>query len=383
MTTSGGWGPEGPRVAEAVACAWRAAEPDAGVRALALGDGRPGTAEAVRASGRAEDVLVLAADVVDGGPRARDDAVDALRSGTSRELGRLLAGALATDARTIVVALGGEPGRDIAWADAGAGLLEGLAEGLGVAVPSPGRLAAGGLALAGTRPEDLPDLGALRAHLAGRDVRVLHHRPDALLGLGGLAGTLATGLLDAAEAQDLERALGDLVQAVAGARGGTLVGRDLLGASLSATSAPGRSVAEHARELGAARGGAAGGGAGLALAALGARAVAGAPGVAELVGLEAELADADLVVVVAPVLDGDESHDGVVPVVAGIALDRLVPTVVLAGASFAGRREWSALGVAAVHETGWRTAADVVGADGRATVDAVERTARVARTWRL
>jgi len=376
VVSSGGWGPRGPRVAEGVADAWRRAARDVGVDVLPLADGRTGTAEALVP---ATDVVVLTdATLVDPAvPRAA-----AVTHGSSHALGTLLASALTTDARTVLVALGDARASTLPWADGGAGLLVGLAEGLGVPVPDAARLTAGGPALRGATPGDLPDLGALRRALAGRDVRVAHRSPDALLGLAGLAGSLVPDVLDAAASQELERALGDLVHAVAGARAGTIVGRDLLGAA-SLPSSGARAVADDARALGAARGGAAGGGAALALAALGVPLVPAAPVVADLVGAGARVAAADLVVVVVPVLDGDEAHDGVLPVVAEAALDAAVPVVVLAGTSLSGRREWSALGVAAVHETGWHVPDDLLDGADTLSAAAAERVARVARTWRL
>lgn len=362
--------------------AWRRAA-GVSVDVLPLADGRSGTAEAL--SGVRDVVVLSDATLVAPGT----DRADAVLNGSSRPLGTLLASALTTDARTVLVALGADAGTGTAWADGGAGVLVGLADGLGVPVPDSSRLVAGGAALRGVTADDLPDLGALRRALAGRDVRVAHRAPDALLGLGGLAGGLVPDVLDAAAAQDLERALSDLVHAIAGARAGTLVGRDLLGAASSSSSTTSaRAISDHARELGALRGGAAGGGAALALAALGVPLAPAAPLVADLVGVASVVAQADLVVVVVPVLDGDESHDGVLPAVADAALDAAVPVVVLAGTSLSGRREWSALGVAAVHETGWAVPDDVLGADGAVQDCAVqdcaaERVARIARTWRL
>lgn len=355
--------------------AWRRTV-EVSVDILPLADGRSGTAEALAG---VRDVVVLSdATLVAPGT----DRADAVRNGSSRPLGTLLASALTTDARTVLVALGAAAGTGTAWADGGAGMLVGLADGLGVPVPDSSRLVAGGAALRGVTAGDLPDLDALRRALSGRDVRVAHRAPDALLGLGGLAGGLVPDVLDAVAAQDLERALGDLVHAIASARAGTLVGRDLLGAATSSTTSA-HAVSDHARELGALRGGAAGGGAAFALAALGVPLAPAAPLVADLVGVSSAVAQADLVVVVVPVLDGDESHDGVLPAVADAALDAAVPVVVLAGTSLSGRREWSALGVAAVHETGWAVPDDVLGADGAVQDDAAERVARIARTWRL
>lgn len=376
VVNSGGWGPRGPEVAQGVAVAWRRAVPDATVETVPLADGRPGTAEALATH---PDAVVLSGATLAPAASERPGAVV---RGSSRAFGALLASALDSDARTLLLALGNAPGADTGWADGGAGLLVGLAEGVGIPVPQAERLCAGTTGLRGVTADDLPDLGALRRALAGRDIRAAHHAPDALLGLGGLAGSLAPDVVDAATSQDIERALGDLVQAIASQRAGTLVGRDLLGGASTAASNA-RAVADHARELGAIRGGAAGGGAALMLAALGVPLVPAARAIADLVDLPAHTVDADLVAVIVPRLDGGESHDGVLPVVADEAMSRAVPVVVLAGTSLSGRREWSALGVAAVHETGWTSAAELLDDDGGLRDDAAERVARVARTWRF
>ena len=61
------------------------------------------------------------------------------------------------------------------------------------------------------------------------------------------------------------------------------------------------------------------------------------------------------------------SFDGSLATVAQVALDHAVPVAALVGGSEAGRREWSAIGVAGVHETGhadaeWWTSSDEVAA---------------------
>ena len=372
-------------VARQVVTAWARAVPHADVQPVLLGDGSAGFAETARghladpaADGAAlflETASVAAAEVADVRARTRDGAADALAEhGSSAPVGELLAAALETCARTIVVGAGDALGADTAWADGGAGMLAALAERLGVAGASD-RLRQGAGALAGIDAHDLPDLLALRDALAGRDIVVAQRGDRTLLGLGGLAAGLSQHAVGAATTQRLERNLGDLSLAVGRARSGSLVGRDLLGAPVDvATSSP-----DHlARALAATPGAAAGGGVGFMLAALGARVRRAIDVVADLAHLREKIAASDLVVVVAPAIDAAEVHDGVLPAVAQVALDHAVPVAALVGESEAGRREWSAIGVAGVHETGhadaaWWTSSDEVG----------ERVARVARTWVL
>ncbi len=87
------------------------------------------------------------------------------------------------------------------------------------------------------------------------------------------------------------------------------------------------------------------------------------PGVARL---RAGVAGADLVVVLAEVLDARELHEGPVAEAARAAEPYAVPVVVLAGRDESTRRAWSAAGVSGVHEV------------GDAPLDLVPR---VARTW--
>jgi len=375
-------GPSGARVADAVARrvvdAWVRAVPGADVRPVLLSDGSAGFAETARshlADPAADGAPLFLETASVAVPHARAVAPDALAEhGSSAPVGELLATALETRARTIVVGAGDALGADTAWADGGAGMLAALAEHLGVPGASD-RLRHGAGALGGIDAHDLPDLLALRDALAGRDVVVAQRGDRTLLGLGGLAAGLSQHAVGAATTQRLERNLGDLSLAVGRARSGSLVGRDLLGAPVDvATSSP-----DHlARTLAATPGAAAGGGVGFMLAALGARVRRAMDLVADLAHLREKIAASDLVVVVAPAIDAAEVHDGVLPAVAQVALDHAVPVVALVGGSEAGRREWSAIGVAGVHETGhddagWWTAGE----------DVSERVGRVARTWVL
>ncbi|MEG3616510.1 hypothetical protein [Isoptericola haloaureus] len=83
--------------------------------------------------------------------------------------------------------------------------------------------------------------------------------------------------------------------------------------------------------------------------------------------LHERVAEADLVVVHTPVLDGAALHAGPVHSAAQAAAPHAVPVVVLAGRSEATRRELAGAGVAGAHEVGPVPGEDAV--------------ARVARTW--
>lgn len=100
--------------------------------------------------------------------------------------------------------------------------------------------------------------------------------------------------------------------------------------------------------------------------ALGLSSVTPPPVPPDVARLRAEVADVDLVVVLADVLDARELHEGLVAEAARAAEPHAVPVVVLAGRDESTRRAWSAAGVSGVHEVG-DTPLDVV--------------PRVARTW--
>ncbi len=68
--------------------------------------------------------------------------------------------------------------------------------------------------------------------------------------------------------------------------------------------------------------------------------------------LRALTAAADVVVVHLDVLDQTALHEGPLPLVARVAVERALPVVVLTGRAEASRREWSAGGVSGVHEVG-------------------------------
>lgn len=410
VVPSTAWGEGASRAAQDVTEVWRGAAPGHDVAAVVLGDGSRGFARAALAGGDepagadgarpSPGVTYLeTADVVTrAGYLAPVTVDDAAARGSSAALGALLADALASGARRIVLGAGDALGRDVAWADAGAGMVAELARRLGLDPGAP-RLEEGGLALQGITADALPDLAAIRERVSGHEIVVASRGGRPLLGLDGLAAGLGPQGVAAATTQALERAVADLAHAVAAARSGTLVGRDLLsglGGAVGAADGPagrrsdralagaegargrrgGGDAASLARTWASTPGAGAGGGVGFLLSVLGARLQDGIDLTIAATGLGRRVVNADVVVVVAPSLDAAEMHDGVVPAVANVALAHAVPVVAIVGRSDAGRREWSASGLAAVHEVAASPAPlDLTDPDVRA------RVARVARTW--
>ncbi|RMI01018.1 glycerate kinase, partial [Cellulomonas triticagri] len=117
-----------------------------------------------------------------------------------------------------------------------------------------------------------------------------------------------------------------------------------------------------------------------ALGLLGARLVPGAAWVADAVDLAARVADVDLVVTGAGVLDVGALEHGVVAAAAGAALPLGVPSIAVAAQLRTGRRDWGAAGLAAgfavlehpEDEARWRE-------DPAAALR--DRIPRIARTW--
>ncbi|WP_186812545.1 glycerate kinase family protein [Cellulomonas composti] len=280
---------------------------------------------------------------------------------STRGLGELLVAARATGARRIVVGLGGS-----ATNDAGAGLLVGL----GLDDPA-GRLTEGGGRLGTVVPDDLTGLRALRADWAGIELVVATDVDVPLLGLqGASAGFAPQKGASPQQAQDLERALAHYSRLVVDALGDA-VRPDLLA---GARASSGAQRLTHTPGAGAA------GGLGFGLAALGARIVPGAALVADAVGLDAALADVDLVVTGEGRFDWQSLHGKVASLVAERALLHAVPTVVLAGQVEVGRRELAAAGITAAYAVAERPD-EVAAALADPAGTLATRAARVARTW--
>jgi glycerate kinase len=319
-----------PEVARAVADGWSA--PGDVLVQRPLADGGPGFVEVLAA---ALDGRRVAVDTVDplgrpargeillaGGvayvesaqacglhlltPEERDP-----RTTTSYGLGLLIAAAVESGAAEIVVGLGGS-----AVNDAGAGMLAALGAApldvAGYALPYGGAALIGAASLGG-----VPQLRQARL-VAATDV------DNPLTGLHGASNVFGPQkgasredvlLLDAA----LEHFAGVLERAF-----------DL-------------------KDLAVQPGGGAAGGIGAALIALGGRVTSGINLVTNLIGLDAELDAADLVITGEGSFDHQSLRGKVVAGIAAGARDRGLPCVVLAGRNETGQREAAAAGVTETH----------------------------------
>ncbi|MBX9246699.1 glycerate kinase, partial [Actinotalea ferrariae] len=231
--------------AEAIAQGWRRGAPHDDVTLLPLADGGPGFLEVVHAAlggelvpvtvagplGDPTPALVLVVETA-AGPTAYVESAQAVglhlvppvrrdpTRTTSVGLGELLAAALDLAPSRVVVGLGGS-----ATNDAGAGVLAGL----GLAAPV---LRAGGGALGETTPADLDGLAELRRRTAGVDLVAAVDVDVPLLGLhGASAGFAEQKGATPEQAQELERALGHLVDVVGSVVADDGVRRDLLAAA--------------------------------------------------------------------------------------------------------------------------------------------------------
>lgn len=372
--------------AAAIAGAWRATAPDDEVTACPLSDGGPGFVATLHSALGGELVPVTVTSPVGvptpavvlvvgttayvetaqalGLPLVPADRRDPTRT-SSRGAGELLAAALGTGARRVVLGLGGS-----ATNDGGAGALVGLARALGLDGPAD-LLDAGGGALGAVTPEDLVGLRDLRDRLRGTELVVATDVDVPLLGLhGASAGFAPQKGATPEQAQDLERALGRFAHAATAALGDA-VRPDLLAGARTASATS---------RLTAAPGAGAAGGLGFGLALLGGRLVPGAVVVADAVGLDDLIADHDVVVTGEGRFDWQSLHGKVAAEVASRALAHAVPTVVLAGEVLVGRRELSAAGITAAYAVG-ETPEQVAAALADPAGSLAARAARVARTW--
>lgn len=362
VVSSTQWTPDLGNVADLVAGSWQSNAPGDSVHGVRFFDGGPGFNELVKSGADApaqgyEGMNCIDVEQLVPTPQASQ----ALIRGSSYALG--LALAKACDSATAPLLLGLPPTQsEVGWADAGAGLLAGLAEGFGLPREeggasnlAPHRLLGGGGGLTQIAVNDLPDLRALRARLTEVGLVVASRAAQPLLGLGGLAASLDhLGRVDPDSAHRLERNLGDFAHVVAGALGDTLIGRNLLteplpGAAAKTDDRAGL-VSLRAREMTGLPGAGAFGGIGFMFNVLGVPVRNALEVSAERTGLEHELASADAVIVISTVLDAAEVHDGVTKLTASRALQYGVPIISLTGYSQAGRREWAALGVSSLYE---------------------------------
>ncbi|MEJ8277387.1 glycerate kinase [Pseudonocardia spirodelae] len=350
--------------AEAIAEGWRRGAPGADVRIVPLADGGTGFAEvlhtALGGTVHEREVTGPLGDPVTGswlrvGDTAylecasacglhhvpREDRVPGVaRTATTHGVGELLADARDAGVTRAVVGLGGS-----ATTDGGAGMLAALGA---VPVDDDGLpLPPGGAALdCCARLDGRPDLGGMEL-VAASDV------DNPLLGRHGAAAVFGPqkGADDAAVAE-LDTALARFADVLAG-----LAGRDV-------------------REIPAAG---AAGGLGAALLALGARVESGAGLVRELVGLDAELDSADVVVTGEGSFDWQSLRGKLITAVARGAADRGTPCVVLAGQVSVGRREAGAAGVDAAFGVADEVGVEASMADPAGTLAGLA--ARVAPRW--
>lgn len=368
------------QAARAVADGWRRAAPRDDLGLVPLADGGPGFVDTVHAalggdlvpvtvgSPLGEPVPAVLLCTPDGTvyvesahavglPLVPVDRRDPMRT-TSRGVGELLGHALDLAPRRVVVGLGGS-----ATNDGGAGMLAGL--GLTAA-----RLGQGGGALVDATPEDLAGLRELRARWRDVEVLVATDVDVPLLGLtGASAGFAPQKGATPEQAQELERALDAFARAAVAA-----LGDDVRPDLLAGPSRPARQRLTTAPGAGAA------GGLGFGLELLGGRLLPGASLVADLVGLDARIAAADVVVTGEGRFDWQSLRGKVAAEVARRALDHGVPTIVLAGQVLVGRRELSAAGITAAYAVAETPeGVEAALADPAGTLTA--RADRVARTW--
>jgi glycerate kinase len=357
-------------VAEAIAAGWRDAAPEDDTVIRPLADGGPGFLEVLSAAvpsrlvpapsvdplGRPVNAEVLVAGdtaYVESaqscglhllGPEERDPKIT-----TSYGLGLVLAAAVETGVRRIVIGLGGS-----ATNDAGAGMLAALdaapVDAAGYALPYGGAALLDVAALGGT-----PRLRGVRL-VGATDV------DSPLTGLHGASNVY--GPQKGASREDVL-----LLDAALGRFAGVLE-RDLPSCPAGLAALP--------------SGGAAGG-LGAAILALGGGSESGIGLVRRLCGLDAALDQCDLVITGEGSFDQQSLRGKVVAGVAEAAQERGLPCVVLAGRASAGRREAAAAGISEVHSLvehyGGEAAGGLARAMSRPAEGLRELGARLAQQW--
>ncbi|WP_089021978.1 glycerate kinase family protein [Micromonospora coriariae] len=361
-----------PEVAAAVAAGWRTVAEGDDLLIRPLADGGPGFVEVLAEALGGRRVAVRTVDPL-GRPAAgeilltADGATAYLESAqacglhlltgaerdpkttTSYGLGLLVAAAVESGARTVVIGLGGSGTND-----AGAGMLAALGvtplDAAGAALPYGGAALAGAVALDGA-----PRLRGVRL-VAATDV------DNPLLGLHGASNVFGPQKgADRADVLLLDAALEHFA---------TVLERDLPGCPAG---------------LGALPGGGAAGGIGAAILALGGGCESGIGLVTRATGLDAALDTVDLVITGEGSFDHQSLRGKVVAGVAGAARDRGVPCVVVAGQVSTGRREAAAAGVtdaySLVEHFGGEEGGGLAAALSRPVDGLRELGARLARQW--
>lgn len=317
--------------------------------------GRP-TPATVLAGADGSTVFLEAAQV--GGEQLQNPTDDPAAA-SSVGLGQLLEAALALHPRRIVVGLTGS-----AVLDAGLGMLGQLIPDEPSHSTCRAALTRGAAQLVVLHPDDLTPLDSAIARFAGTHLVALGDLAQPLLGLAGVAATVAPALgADAPHAQLIESALGYAVDLVRRSRPES---RDLLsGAPMRLDRTPG---------VGA------GAGLGFGLAVLGAALRDGAVGGPASVELAQAVSRADLVVTGTAVLGWETLRSSASTAVAQSAQERGIPAVAVCGRVEAGRRETMSAGFSGTYAAArslatWPT---FVADPGRALAARAEA---VARTW--
>ena len=321
------------QAAEAIAAGWSAVAPGDELVQRPLADGGTGFLDVIAAAVGGDEIPVPATD-----PLGRPVATRVLVAGTtgyvesaqvcglhllaveerdprtttSYGLGTLLAAAVESGVRQVVVGLGGS-----ATNDAGAGMLAALGapvlDAAGYALPYGGAALTAAASLGG-----VPRLRDVQL-VAACDV------DNPLTGIHGASAVFGPQKgADRADVLLLDAALEHFAQVL----------------QALPTCPPG---------LAALPGSGAAGGLGAALLALGGRLISGIGLVRDLTGLDAALDAVDLVITGEGSFDAQSLRGKVVSGVAAGARDRGLPCVVLAGQAGAGRREAAAAGVTDVH----------------------------------
>lgn len=353
--------------AEAIAAGWRSRAPDDTLTLIPMSDGGPGFVRAVSTvlggdmapvglrgpMGETAIGMVLMVDGTGyvesahgcGLALVHPDRRDA-RAATSYGVGQLIAAAIDSGARRIVVGLGGT-----ASTDGGAGMLAALGATARDASGAPVALDAGGAALTDVVTVDL---APARARVGDVEIVVASDVDSPLLGSRGAArGFAAQKGADDADVEQLEAALASYSRAI---------GRQADG-----------------KDPAVALGAGAGGGLGYGLMLLGGRRVPGIETVMGILGLEAAIGVSDLVITGEGCFDWQSLRGKVVSGVAAAALDQGRPVVVLAGRVEVGKREYVALGITEAHAASADGTVPATPAEAARAL--AERAARVAGQW--
>ncbi|ACZ21494.1 glycerate kinase [Sanguibacter keddieii DSM 10542] len=333
--------------------AWSGAAPHDTVDLCALSDGGPGFATLVAA--RSDDLASradLAPDRRDSwvapgvllvggrGGTAYVDGSVGLRAGAGTVgLGEQLLAALSADPSRVVLGMPG-PDQVMVVPDAGWGLLGAL-----------GLEGASGRGLADdVAAEVLGGLGAALACLGEVDLVGAAARDLPLLGLHGTSASAGEfGALTAADAQQLERTVGQLAHAVWDSAVSGQAPPPTGHPSLLAPSQAADTATRRLRDVTGLPGAGAGAGVGWLVALAGGRLLPGAAVHAEAVALAPRVAESDLVVTTLDHLDASTFHGSGAEQAATAAAAVGVPCVVVAGTSMMSRRESSAAGLSAVY----------------------------------